>query len=51
MAKYLQLANRTMITVIGIRWSKGLMVTVSAQFVPGISNVETQAFWSVKPIV
>jgi hypothetical protein len=40
-----------MITVIGIRWSRGLMVTVSAKVVPGMRRVETQAFWSIKPMV
>ena len=44
LARYLQLANRTMITLIGKRWSRGLIVTVNDEFVPGTSKVEIQAF-------
>jgi len=47
--RYVQLVRRTMITVRGKRWYKGLRVTVKAQFVLGIWKVEVQAFLSLKP--
>ena len=51
LARYVQLVNRTMITLIGNRWSKGLIVTVNEKSVLGTSKVEVQAFWSVRPII
>ena len=44
LVRYLQLVNRTMITLIGNRWSNGLMVIVNEKLVPGTRKVEAQAF-------
>jgi hypothetical protein len=44
LARYLQLANRTTITLIGNKWSRGLIATVNEKLVPGTSKVEIQEF-------
>jgi hypothetical protein len=34
--RYVQLARRTMMTLIGNRWNNGLIETANVQFTPGI---------------